>query len=116
MKTVDERIDEILKAADENCMYNKNMEEQKQVKKLQRIMVSTIFIVIISLLLSPIISFVSGYLGGMILSATVGNTLVKGLNYIFNTDRFSKEMLPYLCGALATIGSYFRSIVRSGRE
>jgi hypothetical protein len=32
-----------------------------------------------------------------------------GLNLMFNTDRFTRDLIPLTCATLATIGSYFKS-------
>lgn len=60
-------------------------------------------------LVSPIINFFCGYIAGLVLSWVVGGTLVNGLNIIFNTTRFNAHMLPMIFGALAVIGSFFKS-------
>ena len=31
------------------------------------------------------------------------------MNYLFNTTRFTTDMLPTICGTLGVIGSFFRS-------
>ena len=61
------------------------------------------------LVFSPVITFAFAYLGGMILDWAVGIKLVNGLNLIFNTTRFSRELIPLFCATLATIGRYFKS-------
>jgi len=45
----------------------------------------------------------------MILDWVVGAGLIKGLNLIFNTTRFNRELIPLTCATLATIGKYFKS-------
>ena len=67
-----------------------------------------IIILAIVVFASPIISFFCGYLTGSILEWVVGGMVVNGLNLLFNTTRFSTDMLPILCGALAVIGSFFK--------
>lgn len=61
------------------------------------------------LVLSPVITFGFAYLGGLILKFFVGNSVVRGLNILFNTTRFKVEYIPVICGTLATIGKYFKS-------
>ena len=61
------------------------------------------------LVLSPVITFGFAYLGGLILNCFVGNSIVKGINILFNTTRFEREYIPLICGTLATIGKYFKS-------
>lgn len=61
------------------------------------------------LVISPITTFGFAYLGGLILNFFVGDSLVKGLNILFNTTRFTTEYIPIICGTLAIIGKYFKS-------
>lgn len=59
--------------------------------------------------LSPVLTFGFAYLGGMILNWIVGAKLVDGLNLMFDTTRFARELIPLTCATLATIGRYFKS-------
>ena len=52
---------------------------------------------------------VFAYLGGMILDWIVGAKLVNGLNLMFDTTRFTRDLIPLTCATLATIGRYFKS-------
>lgn len=61
------------------------------------------------LVFSPVITFGFAYLGGMILDWIVGDGLIKGLNLMFDTTRFTRELIPLTCATLATIGRYFKS-------
>lgn len=61
------------------------------------------------LVFSPVLTFGFAYLGGMILDWIVGIKLVDGLNLMFNTTRFTRELIPIACATLATIGRYFKS-------
>ena len=61
------------------------------------------------LVISPALTFAFAYVGGMIINFFVGEGLVKGLNLMFNTTRFTREMIPLTC---ATLG-YLRSLVRT---
>lgn len=61
------------------------------------------------LLFSPVLTFLFAYLGGMILDWIVGVKLVDGLNLIFDTTRFTRDLIPLICATLATIGRYFKS-------
>ena len=77
---------------------------------LETVGIVSIVIGIIGLLVfSPIIVFGFAYLGGMILNAFVGELIVDGLNLIFNTTRFTTDLVPLTCATLATIGKYFKS-------
>ena len=64
---------------------------------------------IILLVFSPILTFLFAYLGGMILDWIVGAELVNGLNLMFDTTRFTRDLIPLTCATLATIGRYFKS-------
>ena len=61
------------------------------------------------LVFSPVLTFGFAYLGGMILDWIVGAKLVSGLNLMFDTARFTRELIPLTCATLATIGRYFKS-------
>lgn len=71
--------------------------------------ISIISGVIVLLIFSPVITFGCAYFGGMILDWIVGKQLVDGLNLMFNTERFTRDLIPLTCATLATIGSYFKS-------
>ena len=47
--------------------------------------------------------------GGMLLDWVVGAKLVEGLNLMFNTTRFTRDLIPLACATLATIGRYFKA-------
>ncbi len=64
---------------------------------------------IIAMFIIPILVFLTGVVSGLILKWIVGGFVVDGLNLIFNTTRFSADKLPIVCGALAVIGSFFKS-------
>lgn len=64
---------------------------------------------IVTLVLSPVITFAFAYIGGMILDFFVGAKLVAGLNLMFDTTRFTRDLIPLACATLATIGRYFKS-------
>ena len=66
---------------------------------------------IIAMFIIPILVFLTGVVSGLILKWIVGGFVVDGLNLIFNTTRFSADQLPIVCGALAVIGSFFKSQV-----
>ena len=72
--------------------------------------VSGIVVTFIGLLVfAPVITFGFAYLGGMILDWIVGDKLVNGLNLMFDTTRFTRDLIPLTCATLATIGRYFKS-------
>ncbi len=61
------------------------------------------------LVFSPVLTFGFAYVGGMLLDYFAGEKLVAGLNLMFNTTRFTRDLIPLSCATLATIGRYFKS-------
>ena len=70
---------------------------------------SAIVIAILMLIFWPVISYFTGYIAGMMIEWLIGDAVINGMNYIFNTTRFTTDMLPITCGTLNVIGSFFRS-------
>lgn len=66
-------------------------------------------IVLLLLVFAPVLAFVFAYIGGMLLDWLVGEKLVNGLNLMFDTTRFTRDLIPLTCATLATIGRYFKS-------
>lgn len=65
--------------------------------------------VVLLLVFAPVLTFVFAYIGGMLLDWIVGEKLVNGLNLMFDTTRFTRDLIPLTCATLATIGRYFKS-------
>lgn len=65
--------------------------------------------VLLLLVFAPVLTFVFAYIGGMLLDWLVGEKLVNGLNLMFDTTRFTRDLIPLTCATLATIGRYFKS-------
>ena len=85
-------------------MKNSNLEKVGIVS-----IVSGVIVTFIGLLVfAPVITFGFAYLGGMILDWIVGDKLVNGLNLMFDTTRFTRDLIPLTCATLATIGRYFK--------
>lgn len=61
------------------------------------------------LVFSPVLTFLCAYIGGLLLDWVVGAKLVEGLNLMFDTTRFTRDMIPLACATLATIGRYFKA-------
>lgn len=61
------------------------------------------------LVFSPVLTFLCAYVGGMLLDWIVGAKLVDGLNLMFDTTRFTRDLIPLACATLATIGRYFKA-------
>lgn len=66
-----------------------------------------IFLSLLYFFLNSFILFWLGYLSGWLAKVTIGNSLINSFNILFNTRYFTKDMLPYIGGALAWIGSFF---------
>ena len=71
---------------------------------------------VILYIIEPIIIFCAGWFGGWILMKIVGGAVVAGLNTLFGTTRFVPELIPVVCGALAVIGSYFKTSISSSSK
>lgn len=72
--------------------------------------VGGVLLLIVLLIFAPWISYWLSYFGGWITSLVVGATLCDALNTLFDTTRFTPDMLPQMAGALGWIGSFFKSI------
>ena len=70
---------------------------------------ATILGFIVLLVFNPVITFGFAYLGGLIPKLCVGDAIAGGMNLIFNTTRFTPDIIPLACATLATIGRYFKS-------
>ena len=72
--------------------------------------------VLLLLVFAPVLTFVFAYIGGMLLDWIVGEKLVNGLNLMFDTTRFTRDLIPLTCATLATIGRYFKSSMSSSNN
>lgn len=61
-------------------------------------------------IVEPVLYYFCGWLTGVILEWLIGDTVINGINYLFNTTRFTTDMLPTICGTLGVIGSFFKSV------
>ena len=59
-------------------------------------------------IIGPILYYFGGWITGHILKWLIGDTVINGMNYVFNTTRFTTNMLPTICGTLGVVGSFFR--------
>ena len=64
-------------------------------------------------IVTPVLNYFFGWLTGVILEWLIGDTVINGMNYLFNTTRFTTDMLPTICGTLGVIGSFFKSTTSS---
>lgn len=69
----------------------------------------SIALLIVVLIICPVLYYFGGWITGVILQWLIGDTIVNGMNYLFNTTRFTVDMLPHICGTLGVIGSFFKS-------
>ena len=75
-----------------------------------------VILAIAFLIFSPVIVFCCGWFGGWILMQVIGTTVTNGLNILFDTTRFTPDLIPVTCGALAVIGSYFKTSASSSKD
>lgn len=70
---------------------------------------ASLLALIVVFIICPLLSYFCGWVTGHILKFFIGNIVINGMNYLFNTTRFTTDMLPTICGTLGVIGSFFRS-------
>lgn len=58
-----------------------------------------------------VIAGFTGFIGGHIIKFFFGTWVEMGLNTIFNTTRFTAEMLPYITTALTLMTNFIKPIV-----
>ena len=75
-----------------------------------------IITLVLLVILGPVLNYFFGWLTGVILQWLIGDTVVNGMNYLFNTTRFTTDMLPTICGTLGVIGSFFKSVSSSSSK
>ena len=75
-----------------------------------------IITLVLLVILGPVLNYFFGWLTGVILQWLIGDTVVNGMNYLFNTTRFTTDMLPTICGTLGVIGSFFKSTTSSSSK
>lgn len=68
-----------------------------------------LIVFILVLIICPVLYYFCGWLTGVILQWLIGDTVINGMNYLFNTTRFTTDMLPTICGTLGVIGSFFKN-------
>lgn len=68
----------------------------------------TLIVSIFLWLIGPALSYFGGWLVGNVTGAWFGDTLINGVNTLFNTDVFTVDKMPTYFGALAMIGSFFK--------
>ena len=71
--------------------------------------VGVIAFLIVVIIIQPALLFWLGYFSGWLAKLIIGTKLVTAINMIFGTA-FTADMLPMIGGALAWIGSFFKSV------
>lgn len=77
---------------------------------------TALIIFVLLVIVGPVLYYFGGWLTGVILQWLIGDTVINGMNYLFNTTRFTTDMLPTICGTLGVIGSFFKSTSSSSSE
>lgn len=70
---------------------------------------TSLLALIVVFIICPLLNYFFGWVTGHVLKLFIGNIVINGMNYLFNTTRFTTDMLPTICGTLGVIGSFFRS-------
>ena len=70
--------------------------------------IGAIAIIALTLIVMPFVSFWLSYFGGWLCSLVIGDMLANGLNQLFNTSHFTKELIPLCAATLGWIGGYFK--------
>ena len=78
-------------------------------------LIALLIILPIALLLTPLLTFGIGYIHGWITMKLIGNSVIKAINAIFNTD-FTPSILPRLGGFLGWVGGFFTSTKIGGKK
>ena len=64
---------------------------------------------VVAIIIEPALLFWLGYFSGWLAKLVIGTKLVTAINMVFGTA-FTADMLPMIGGALAWIGSFFKSV------
>ena len=74
-----------------------------------------LIVIVLLLIFGPVFSYFCGWITGILLQMWIGDTVINGMNYLFNTTRFTVDMLPTICGTLGVVGSFFKSTHTSSK-
>ena len=77
--------------------------------------ISVLGVVGLIVILTPLSVFF-GWITGHIIKWFCGDFVADGLNTLFGTARFTKDMLPLIGGVLGFIGSFFRATSTRGKR
>ena len=78
--------------------------------------IGCVVLIALVILIMPFISFWFGYFGGWLCSLVIGDILADGLNSLFNTTHFTKDMIPLCAATLGWIGGHFKTKISSSKE
>ena len=78
--------------------------------------VGGIVLIAVMILIAPFISFWLGYFGGWLCSLVIGDILTEGLNSLFNTTHFTKDMIPLCAATLGWVGGHFKAKISTSKE
>ena len=73
-----------------------------------------IALLVVVIIIGPLITFWLGYFGGWLAKIIIGGKLCEALAYLGLT--VTPEMLPWIGGALAWIGGFFKSVNTNSRD
>lgn len=73
-----------------------------------------IAVLVVGIIIGPLITFWLGYFGGWLAKIIIGAKLCEALTYLGLT--VTPEMLPWIGGALAWIGGFFKSVNTNSRD
>lgn len=76
--------------------------------------VMAIALLLIAIILGPLLTFWLGYFSGWIAKIIIGETLCEALTHL--KLKVTPDMLPWIGGALAWIGSFFHSYSSSNSK
>lgn len=79
-------------------------------KQTVGLVLGSIGFIILWVIILPFLLFWLGYFDGWLAKLVIGDVLTRGLNTVFNTTYFTKDMLPIMGGVLAWIGSFFHNL------
>lgn len=75
-----------------------------------------VILIALIILINPFISFWCAYFGGWLCSLVIGDILADGLNSLFNTTHFTKDMIPLCAATLGWVGGHFKTKISTSKE
>lgn len=77
--------------------------------------IGAVAVIIAIMVLEPLVVFWLGYFSGWLTKIIVGERLVTAMNASLGTH-LNPDLLPYLGGSLAWIGSFFKNITNTAKK